>query len=157
MRLVWALLFTLVLAGCGGPELDADASELNESAPPACVSACGLRVFDSAVCQEIDAVEASLVSAFSDLWPDSCQYLSGLSLHVDPERLSPLGYEDLVEPATLSVSVASPEIRTSGAFVHAFVHVADWRDDVGPAGLDHDGWDARGLLARMNLWHSAQF
>lgn len=123
---------------------------------PSCVSVCGLRVFDSGVCQTVDAVEASLVSAFSDVWPDSCGYLAGLSLRVDPDRLNPLGYGDLVEPATNTISVASPEIRTSGAFVHAFVHVADWRDDIAPLGMNHEGWDERGLLVRMNDWHSWQ-
>lgn len=152
VRLVLSVLAVAIL-GCGGAETGAPEPQ----ATPDCVSACGLLVFGvQESCGEVDAIEASLVSEFSDLWPEACGLLAGVALQSDPERLNALGYGDLVEPHRMSVTVDGSSLRTGGAFVHAFVHVMDWRDSVGQPGLDHAEWEERHLITRINDWHFAQ-
>lgn len=152
-----ALILAVLLTGCGAGVQARGQPSTKEL--PDCISTCGVLAFGIAeTCEEFNAVEASLLDGLSDFWtPDAaCKSVAGVSLRIEPERLEPFGYGGLIDSSQMTVYLTEAPLRTGGAWVHEFVHVLDLRDNQGGSGLDHADWDQRGLLAAMNLWHSAQ-
>jgi hypothetical protein len=146
MRAVWIVA---LLVACGGRP------EAPQTDEPDHVSPCGMRVFGVAETpEEFAAVESEVVGLFADRWA-GCGLLSGVAVAFDP-TLKDRGYGDLFVPYETTLYLDGAPIRTSGAFAHGLVHVMDWADNSGTAGLDHEGWKETGILDRLNDWTQAQ-